>query len=141
LPPSFEHRRRTWYAGDDERVVCLPTKGTAMDFVRFAKTFRLPLRHAGTEDRVRPFHDLRHTSITNAAAGTFPTALMARGGHSDFIMTPAYIDLAGERFRKEAELLEWPLWGSNRYQVPVPSREAVVKSANGPVAEPVDETV
>jgi integrase len=75
----FEHRRRTWYAGDDERVFCSPTKSTAMDFARFAKTFRLSLRDAGIEDRVRPFHDLRHTSITNAAAaGTSPPALMAR---------------------------------------------------------------
>jgi hypothetical protein len=33
---------------------------------------------------MRPFHDGRHTSITNAAAaGTPPAALMARAGHSD----------------------------------------------------------
>jgi integrase len=137
----FEHRRRTWYAGDDERVFCSPTKGTAMDFVRFAKTFQLALRHAGIEDRVPPFHDLRHTSITNAAAaGTSPAALMARAGHSDFKTTQAYIDLAGERFRKDAERLEQRLWGSNRYQIPVPDRQPVARSANGPVAEPMDET-
>ena len=137
----FEHRRRTLYAGDDERVFCSPTKGSAMDDVRFAKTFRLALRRAGIEDRVRPFHDLRHTSITNAAAaGTSPAALMARAGHSDFKTTQVYIDLAGERFREEAERLERRLWGSDQYQIPVPNRDSVANSATGRVAEPVDET-
>jgi hypothetical protein len=51
---------------------------------------------------VRPFHDGRHTSITNAAAaGVSPAALMARAGHSDFATTQLYIDLAGETFREE----------------------------------------
>jgi integrase len=137
----FEHRRRKWFVGDDERVFCSPTKGTALDAVRFAKTFRLALHIAGIEDRVRPFHDLRHTSITNAAAaGTSPAALMARAGHSDFRTTQVYIDLAGERFRQEAERLERRLWGSNGYQNWVPNRAFVAKGANGPVAEPVGET-
>jgi hypothetical protein len=41
---------------------------------------------------------------------------MARAGHSDFRTTQVYIDLAGERFRKDAERLERRLWGSNGYQ-------------------------
>jgi integrase len=58
-------------------------------------------------DYVRPFHDGRHTSITNAAAaGVSPAALMARAGHSDFATTQLYIDLAGETFREEADRLE-----------------------------------
>jgi integrase len=61
---------------------------------------------------VRPFHDLRHSSITNAAAaGTPPAALMARAGHSDFKTTQGYIDLASEMFREEADRLERRLWG------------------------------
>jgi hypothetical protein len=36
----------------------------------------------------------------------------ARAGHSDFKTTQAYIDLAGEHFRPEAELLEERLWGT-----------------------------
>jgi integrase len=100
-----------------------------------AKTFRLALRHAEIEDRVRPFHDLRHTSITNAAAaGTSPTALMAPAGHSDFKTTQAYIDLAGERFRNEPERLERRLWariGTNfQYQIENPSPN----QQDGPVA-------
>jgi hypothetical protein len=46
---------------------------------------------------------------------------MARAGHSDFKTTQGYIDLAGERFREEAERLEERLWGSTstskRYKV------------------------
>ncbi len=137
----FEHRRRTAFRGDDERVFCSPTKGTPFDVARYAATVRLALRRAGIEDRVRPFHDLRHTSITNAAAaGTPPAALMARAGHSDFKTTQVYIDLAGETFRAEAERLERRLWGPDQYQIPVPNPESVAKAANGPVAEPVEGT-
>jgi integrase len=135
----FEHRSRTSFVGDDERVFCSPTKGTAFDVARFAATLRLALGRAKIEDRVRPFHDLRHTSITNAAAaGTSPAALMARAGHSDFKTTQAYIDLAGETFGRR-------LSGSNggcgartstkfQYQIEHPS------PTNGPVAESVEET-
>lgn len=76
---------------------------------------------------MRPFHDGRHTSITNsAAAGLSPAALMARAGHSDFKTTQLYIDLAGETFRAEAELLEQRLFGSDGYQkgVPIPATVA-----------------
>jgi hypothetical protein len=45
---------------------------------------------------------------------------MTRSGHSDFKTTQVYIDLAGETFRDEAELLERRLWGEtgtkSRYQ-------------------------
>jgi hypothetical protein len=39
---------------------------------------------------------------------------MARAGHSDFKTTQGYIDLAGETFRAEAELLEQRLFGGER---------------------------
>ncbi|MFL5970944.1 MAG: hypothetical protein ACJ750_00985 [Gaiellaceae bacterium] len=79
---------------------------------------REPRRHwrilspANITDYVRPFHDGRHTSITNAAAaGMSGPALMARAGHSDFKTTQGYIDLAGETFREEEALLEARLFG------------------------------
>jgi integrase len=125
----WEHRGRSGYQGDDERVFCSPTKGSPVDVVRFAATLRLALQRAGIQDRVRPFHDLRHSSITNAAAaGTAPAALMARAGHSDFKTTALYIDLAGEVFRSEAERLEERLWGrtgtKTRYKVEDPSPDS-----------------
>jgi integrase len=122
----FEHRGRTAFAGDDERVFCSPTKGSPFDPVRYAATLRLAIARAKVEGYVRPFHDGRHSSITNAAAaGTPPAALMARAGHSSFKTTQGYIDLAGETFREEAERLERRLWGDSgtksRYQVSEPS--------------------
>ena len=121
----FEHRARSPFDGDDERVFC-SVRGTAVDHKRYAATFRDAPSEAKVDGYVRPFHDLRHTSITNAAAaGTAPAALMARAGHSDFKTTQGYIDLAGETFREEADRLERRLWGAsgtrNRYQTEDPS--------------------
>jgi integrase len=70
----FDHRGRTAFAGNDERVFCTPTKGTPFDMARYAASFRLALTKAGITDYVRPFHDGRHTSITNAAAAGTPPA-------------------------------------------------------------------
>jgi len=110
----FQHRRRSNYAGDDERVFVSPLTGAPLDPKRYAATFRLALERAGISGYVRPCHDGRHSSITNAAAaGASPMALMTRSGHADFKTTQIYIDLAGETFREEAELLERRLWGES----------------------------
>jgi integrase len=110
----WQHRRRTAFPGDNERVFCHPEKGTPLDHKRYAGTLKAALAKAKIEKPMRPFHDGRHTSITNsAAAGLSPAALMARAGHSDFKTTQGYIDLAGETFRADAELLEQRLFGSN----------------------------
>lgn len=69
----FDHRARTAYAGDDERVFPHPEKGTPLDPKRYAATFRLALARAEVGGRVRPFHDGRHSSITNAAAAGLPS--------------------------------------------------------------------
>ena len=116
-----QHLGRTTYRGDDERVFCNPLTGRPLDPKRYAGTLRLALTRARVDPAMRPFHDGRHTSITNAAAaGTPPAALMARAGHSDFATTQGYIDLAGETFRAEAELLEQRLFGQNLGQKSVP---------------------
>jgi integrase len=86
--------------------------GGPIDPARYAATLRLALAKAKIDKPMRPFHDGRHTSITNAAAaGVGPAALMARAGHSDFKTTQGYIDLAGETFRDEAELADDRLFG------------------------------
>jgi len=130
----FEHRSRSAYQGDDERVFCHPRTGGVLDDRRYAKTLRLALAKANIVRPMRPFHDGRHTSITNAAAaGTSPAALMARAGHSTLVTTQLYIDLSGEAFRDEAQRLEDRLWGDsstkNRY-----------KNGVSPSVETTDET-
>jgi site-specific recombinase XerD len=109
----FEHRGRSPFQGDDERVFCHPQTGGPLDHKGYAVTLRVALKRAKVDRPMRPFHDGRHTSITNAAAaGVSPAALMARAGHSDFKTTQGYIDLAGETFREEAELADERMFGA-----------------------------
>jgi CO/xanthine dehydrogenase Mo-binding subunit len=63
----FEHRRRTAFSGDDERVFANPRTGNPFDAARYAELLRRALKRAGVEGYVRPAHDMRHSSITNAA--------------------------------------------------------------------------
>jgi integrase len=108
----FEHRSRSAFQGEDEHVF-VSSWGTPFDVARYATTFGLVLARAGVEGRVRPFHDLRHSSITNgAAAGMSPAALQKRAGHSAYSTTQGYIDLAGVSFAEEAAKLAARLWGS-----------------------------
>jgi hypothetical protein len=99
----FQHRARSAFTGEDERVFCNP-------FRAYDRLLRDALERVGIEDEIRPCHDLRHSSITNAAAR----------GYSSYSTTRRYTDLAGERFRAEADRLERRLWAV-RYQEPVPS--------------------
>jgi integrase len=109
----FLHRGRSSFKDDDEHVFCHPAKGSVLDHKHYAETLKLALAKAKVEKPMRPFHDARHSSITNAAAaGTRPEALMARSGHSDIATTQLYVDLSGERFREEADRLERRLFGA-----------------------------
>jgi integrase len=108
-----QHRTQTAFASEDDRVFCNPRTGRPFHGDRYREIFNLTLGHAGIEDYVRPYHDLRHSSLTNsAAAGTQPEPLMARAGHSSYATTRRHIDLAGEQFREEANRLEVRLWGT-----------------------------
>ena len=103
----WQHRRKSQFQGDDERVFCHPERGSVYREDVFAERFRAALEVAGITDYVRPFHDLRHTSLTHeAAAGSTPIALMAKAGHTDMKVTRQYLHLAGIVFRDEAEALE-----------------------------------
>jgi integrase len=104
----------TAYQDDDDRVLCHPQTGDPFDRKRYADTFRAALAKAKVNGRVRPFHDGRHTAITNgAAAGVSPAALQAWAGHADLSTTQRYIDLAGVRFQAEAELAEARMFGAH----------------------------
>jgi integrase len=109
----WQHRRRSPYQGEDELVFCHPQRGGRYSEKVFAEQFRAALKEAGIEDYVRPFHDLRHSAITNeAAAGSSPIALMTKAGHTDMKTTRRYLHLAGVVFRDEAEALERQLLGT-----------------------------
>lgn len=93
--------------GDDDRVFCHPKRGSMIDDVWWAAQFRKALAAAEIEGHVRPWHDLRHTAITNdAAAGSSGLAVMAKAGHRSMSTTKTYLHLAGVVFRDEADALE-----------------------------------
>jgi hypothetical protein len=68
---------------------------------------------------MRPFHDLRVTSITNdAIAGANPVALMTKAGHASMATTRRYLRLAGTVFPDEAAALESRLLGLSTNRLP-----------------------
>jgi integrase len=106
------HYRATAYRGMDERVFCYPQIGSRLHPEWFAVHFRKALKAAGISDYVRPFHDLRHTALTAAAAaGSSPIGLMAQAGHTDMSVTRHYLHLAGTTFPDEAAALATLLLG------------------------------
>ena len=68
---------------------------------------RRPARAAaGVDAKLRPFHDLRHASLTNgAAAGEGPIERMTRAGHANMATTKRYRHLAGTTFPDAAAAL------------------------------------
>jgi integrase len=110
----FGHRGRSPYPGEDERVFC-SSRGTPLDVHRYAETFRLALAKAGIVEDVRPFHDMRHSWLTNgAAAKVHRNALQKRAGHSSYATTQLYVDLAGVEFGDEDAKLGARLWGTSK---------------------------
>jgi integrase len=108
----WQHRRRSNFQGDDERVFCHPERGTIYRAETFKPALDAACAAAGVPPVTRAFHDLRHTAITNdAAAGANSVALMTKAGHSKMSTTQIYVHLAGVVFRDEAEALERRLLG------------------------------
>jgi integrase len=111
----WQRRRTTSFQGDDELVFCHETRGTGYQAEWFRKALTAALKAAGVAKKPRPFHDLRHTAITNdAAAGSSPIAVMAKAGHRNLATTQRYLHLAGVVFRDEADALERRLLGNQK---------------------------
>lgn len=111
----WQHRRRSAFQGEDELVFCHPERGTTYDAKTFATALRKALTAAKVEGHVRPYHDLRHSAITNdAASGSNAIAVMTKAGHSDMKTTKRYLHLAGVVFRNEAEALERRMLGGTK---------------------------
>jgi integrase len=112
----WQHRRSSAFRGDDEYVFADPKRGARLNPTWFAEQLRAALKAAGIEEYLRPFHDLRHSSLTNeAAAGSNPIALMTKAGHSSMQTTQIYLHLAGQVFRDEAAALEERLLGGRTF--------------------------
>lgn len=108
--------RRTAYRSDDDLVFGHPTKGTPIDTSKLARRYFKPaLTRAGIERPFRPFHDLRHTSLTHAAAAGNPQIyVQARAGHSNGAITERYMHAAQILFPGAAERSEARMFGASR---------------------------
>ena len=109
-----EQWQRTSYRGDDDLVFGHPTKGTPLETGKLAKRYLKPaLARAGIEKPFRPFHDLRHTSLTHAAAAGNPQIyVQARAGHSQGSITERYMHAAQVLFPGAAEKSEARMFGA-----------------------------
>jgi len=78
-----------------------------------AKRYLRPaLARAGIGRPFRPFHDLRHTSLTHAAAAGNPQIyVQARAGHSQGSITERYMHAAQVLFPGAAERSEARMFG------------------------------
>jgi len=105
----WQHRRTSSYRAESNHVFCHPKAGTVYLYETFSEALRRAYNAAGMPfpEGMRPFHDLRVTSITNdAIAGANPVALMTKAGHASMATTRRYLRLAGTVFPDEAAALE-----------------------------------
>jgi integrase len=109
-----EQWQRSAYRADDDLVFGHPTKGTPIDTSKLTKRYLKPaLARAGIEKPFRPFHDLRHTSLTHAAAAGNPQIyVQARAGHSQGSITERYLHAAQVLFPGAAERSEARMFGA-----------------------------
>jgi integrase len=107
--------RQTTFHADDDLVFCHPHRGTALDPGTLARKFLAPaLKHAGIQKPFRPFHDLRHTSLTHAAAAGNPQIyVQARAGHAQGSITERYLQAAQVVFPGAAERSEERMFGTS----------------------------
>ena len=84
------------YRADDSLVFCHPALGTPLDPSKLARAYMRPaLARAKITKPFRPWHDLRHTSLTHeAAAGNPQSYVQLKAGHSQGTITERYIHAA-----------------------------------------------
>jgi integrase len=108
-----EQWQRSAYRADEDLVFGHPTKGTPVDTSKLGKRYLKPApARAGIEKPFRPFHDLRHTSLTHAAAAGNPQIyVQARAGHSQSSITDRYMHAAQVLFPGAAAKSEERMFG------------------------------
>jgi len=98
---------------DENYVFSHPQLGTPLDPSKLARHyFKRALEVAGITKPFRPFHDLRHTSLTHAAAAGNPTIyVQARAGHAQASITERYLHASQTQFPDAARRSEQRLFG------------------------------
>jgi len=108
--------QRTAHSDDADLVFCHPDLGTPLDPSKLARCYLKPaLKQAAITKPFRPFHDLRHTSLTHtAAAGNPQIYVQARAGHAQGSITERYMHAAQVLFPGAAERSEQRMFGTSR---------------------------
>jgi integrase len=106
--------QRAIHRGDNDLVFCHPQLGKPLDPSKLARSYLKPaLRKAAITKPFRPFHDLRHTSLTHtAAAGNAQIYVQARAGHAQGSVTERYMHAAQILFPGAAERSEKRMFGT-----------------------------
>ena len=107
----WQHRGRSLFRGDDERVFDAPTGGVYRRGARsgsltdaLAIGGRLEVAEALPRPQAHGDHERR-------CRGSSPIAVMTKAGHANMSTTKRYLHLAGVVFRDEADALERRLLG------------------------------
>ena len=84
------------YRTDECLVFCHPALGAPLDPSKLAREYMRPaLARAEITKPFRPWHDMRHTSLTHEAAAGNPQAyVQLKAGHSQGAITERYIHAA-----------------------------------------------
>jgi integrase len=111
LSEAYEESR---YRADECLVFCHPALGTPLDPSKLAREYMRPaLARAKITKPFRPWHDLRHTSLTHEAAAGNPQAyVQLKAGHSQGSITERYIHAAQVLFPGAAERGEERMFGA-----------------------------
>ena len=110
LSEQYEESR---YRAEDCLVFCHPALGTPLDPSKLAREYMRPaLARAKITKPFRPWHDLRHTSLTHEAAAGNPQAyVQLKAGHSQGSITERYIHAAQVLFPGAASRGEERMFG------------------------------
>jgi integrase len=101
-----EQYKTTHYKAESDFVFGHPFLGTRWHGHFYREAMHAALKAAGINDRFRPAHDLRVTSLTSGVlANEHPARLMQRAGHKNYETTKGYISLAGQVFHEDADAL------------------------------------
>jgi integrase len=105
----------TRYRADSELVFAHPALGTPLDPSKLTRLYvKKALEMAGFDrPGFAPWHGLRHTALTEAAAaGNANAYVQARAGHSQFSVTERYVHAAKTAFPGAADRTEERLFGA-----------------------------
>jgi integrase len=103
----------TRHRAPESIVFCHEALGTPLDSSKLSRFARKALARAKIDRRFRPWHGLRHSSLTEtAAAGVPPMFVQAKAGHAQGSTTERYLHATKTAYPDGAELPESRIFGA-----------------------------